>query len=188
MNKNSFVKPKDEILLIVKKTFLPYIDYLNQIQEILFWERPLTFIFILIIFNFLILYSYFKDMGFFGFITLLITLFYLISILFNRFGNFLTKLLFPPNKIVIKLYSFDEISEIITLIFFNFLIFLDFIFGTEYEIGLFKIGYIAFVWGLLTLFFNYFGSFWILLIILNILIVLPGFLFKNYNNSKLHKD
>ena len=171
-------KQKDEISSeIVRLSLQPYKDQVLEAQAILFGERPIVLYSIVALFDVVLIIGYIYDMGFFAFVSLCLLIAYLLAALYFKFKNMLQNQIFPDRKGISEAQqneSFNQICAYIANLQNTFTIVFSYLFEGKIGIGITRVAITAAIWFAIILILNYFGSFWFVFIIANVILLAPS--------------
>lgn len=149
----------------------PYEEFLTAAYQILLWKRPVALAAFMIAMNIFLIFAHVTAMGIFASVIAIALIIYIILVLNQRCH--ILKFVAGQNS-ENDPAAFEHICELLVELKAKLGMVCDYLFGTQFDAGVLKIGYVAAVWLTLAFVCNIIGKFWIVLIGLNALVVLPG--------------
>lgn len=163
----------------------PYEEFLTSAYQILLWKRPAALAVFMIAMNVLLIFAHVTAMGVFAIIVAVALIVYTVLILNERFHilNFI-----PGKAVESDPAAFEHICELLAHLKVQIGMVYDYLLGTRFDAGVFKICYVAAIWLTLAFICNIIGKFWLILIGFNALVILPGFCMNPQARERIERQ
>lgn len=182
MNKSS---SQDQIQTIIEKA-RPYENLIMNVVNIFLWKKLSVLVGSVLIFDALLLFAHFNNLGLFAFFFFTAAIFYLIAVLFLKFPS-LKKIFQIQDVELTTKCTFDEVCTFIANLRQCYRKLLIYLLGSEIKSGFTRACYIELVWITIAIVSHYICRFWLIFFAINIGCFIPGYIFNpNYfskNNS-----
>lgn len=162
----------------VQSKLRPYTNIYENIQSMLFWRRPIPMIILLVITELILIFIYQSNLGFFSVLSVLITLRYIVELVYHKFGEQISQVLFKeidrgnanePNKI----YPLEPFCKLFVGISNRLYLFVMKLFKDRTPNGLL---YSTTIYFILFIIFWFCGTFSIMFILIHLILLGPGIL------------
>ena len=156
----------------------PYEDIILRMEEILYGKQPVLLILFVAIFDSVLIFGHFSQMGIISLFTCYCIIIYVIYFLQHRFMimRLVPNINIPQSQNAknVRLHSFEEICQYLAALKQKCGMIADYLLGNQFE-NIYKIIYVLAVWFTLAFVFNIIGNFWLFFIIINLSLLTPGF-------------
>ena len=162
---------------VIRLSLQQYKDQVLEVQAILFGKRPLILYSFVALLDIVLIIGYIYDMGFFAFVSLCLLIAYLLAALYFKFKNILQSRLFPDQKGAAEEQqdaSFKQICAYLAKLQNTITNIASYLFEGKIGAGVAKIAITAAIWLGIVIVLNYFGSFWFIFIIINVILLAPS--------------
>lgn len=173
----------------IESNLKDYEGTIMEIQKILLWKRP-TFLFVFVaVLDVLLLCAHFYDIGIIAFIMLCVFVFYVSVSVYNLFRPFFDNLLFSSKNETTendtRLRSFEEICDLIATWKSKLISLINVLIGRKFGSGIIRIVITAGIWIGIGFVIKYIGNIWFLILALDAILLVPGFLLSPRNQEQL---